>query len=943
MLRNLQNLSIGLTLFLISTAMVGQTPPPIGMAADFALFTSVGAISNGVSSQITGKVGTNGGGACTGFGNVNGQMHIGDAVSAQCAIDLGIAYTNLSGQIPGATIGLTIGAGQVLSPNVYMVPGAGTLLGSLTLDGGGDPNACFVLQINGAFVTTASSKIILKNGTKACNVFWRVDGQMSLVTNTSFKGTAVVAGAIQIGVGCMLEGRVLSVTGAVTVSAATVTTPIGCGSPILFGPVAPDLCAIGCFAMLTSNGTITNTGTTNIVGDIGTNNGVVSGIDPLGAGGTIHAVPNATTSQASLDLSKLYTYLNGLPTNIELLYPVLFGHSQVLTPHVYLMNAATVLTDTIFLDARGVTDAVFVIRVMGALTTGPSPQVVLVGGAQANNVFWQVEGAVTISGNGDFKGIILANNGEIILNTGVVLSGVAFSTNGNITTQDVEASSPNPRTWRGSINSEWSNADNWYPPSVPTPCTDVFIPSLPAGTPFPYISATNAVCRNLTISPGASLGLLTAFELSVNGNWINKGTFIPTAGSVAFTGTTNQTIGGSKKSAFYNLTINNTSAAGITLERPESVTGILTLTNGLFYTTSTNLLTLNSGSSIGAVSDSSFVLGPIAKVGNSNFTFPVGKGSKYRPIGISTLTGSETFTAEYFYIDPNTVPYDVTNKDATLDRISRCEYWMLNRTGTQNAFVTLSWDSYSCGVDAIADLAIVRWDGGGWEDHGQINPTGSPDPGTGTITTNAPVTSFSPFTLASTNSNNTLPITLLSFTATPSSELSVKSVVDIQWSTSAEINNDYFDIERSIDAINFTSIKKIGGAGNSNQIINYSTVDEAPINGISYYRLKQTDYDGTTSYSSMQAVQFNKTNDFAFNLYPNPNNGELFYFQISNSNEEVLVVVHDMLGKKVYSKTIAAWGNGTHTIQPSQKLNPGTYLITAALNNEIYQKRLLVR
>jgi hypothetical protein len=143
-----------------------------------------------------------------------------------------------------------------------------------------------------------------------------------------------------------------------------------------------------------------------------------------------------------LDLSSLYATLSGLPYDIELLNPVLFGKSQVLTPNIYLLSAATMLSDTLFLDARGVLDAVFVIRIMGALTTNVNPQIVLLGGAQASNVFWQVEGAVTISG-GDFNGIIVANNGAIVLNAGVVLDGRALSTTGNITTQNVTITSTN--------------------------------------------------------------------------------------------------------------------------------------------------------------------------------------------------------------------------------------------------------------------------------------------------------------------------------------------------------------------------------------------------------------------------------------------------------------------------------------------------------------------
>ena len=939
LITKLKNAILSIPLFLFSTVVLAQTPPPLGTAADFVFFTSAGAISNGLFSQITGNIGT-GAGAVTGFGNVNGQIHIGNATTIQCAIDLGIADANISGQIPGPTIGAVLGNGQVLLPDVYLLPAAASIAGTLILDGGGNPNACFVFQIGGALTTAAGTTVILTNGTQACNVFWKVVGAFSMAVNSSVKGTIISTAAITFAVGCSLEGRALTTAGAITGSSLTAGTPICSDSPILTGPLAPNLCIVGCFALLTSSGTISNTSTTNVVGDIGSNSGTVSGFNAAGVVGLIHPIPDAATAQASSDLSNLYTYLNGLPVDIELLAPVLFGKSQVLTPHVYIMNAAAMLTDTIFLDARGVAGAVFVIRVIGALTTNSNPQVVLVGGTEATNVFWQVEGAVTISSSGNFNGIIVANNGSIILNTGVVLSGGAFSTTGNITTQDANAIDGLTRYWTGAVDTDWFTTGNWCAPIIPNFGTNVYIPTAPAGGNFPSIGAPNAVCRNLTISTGASLGFVETHGLDVCGNWLNNGTVTPAAGGVTFVGTTKQTIGGTSANSFYNLTINNTSSTGVTLTNPKSVAGIFTLTDGLFYTTATNLLTLNSGSSVGAVSDNSFVSGPMAKVGTTNFTFPVGKDAKYRPISISTLTGSETFTAEYFHIDPNIIPYNVTSKEATLNNIGRCEYWMLNRTGVQNAFVTLSWDSYSCGVTVIADLAVARWDGAVWRDHGQSAPTGSPDPGTGTITTSVTVTSFSPFTLASTINNNPLPTELLSFTA-----LAKDAYVQINWATASEINNNYFTIERSIDGINFETIATVDGAGNSSQILNYSAVDNAPLCGISYYRLKQTDYDGEFSYSSLVAVEFNNMNEFIFNIYPNPNNGEYINLQTPKNNPGVLIIVYDMLGNKIYSKVIIASINAhdVYTINPSQKLKPGVYLITATSSNKIYNKKLIVK
>jgi hypothetical protein len=527
----MKNIIIAVTLFLMPTVIVAQTPPPLGAVADFVLFSSAGAISNLGISQVTGNFGTSAG-AVSGFGNVNGQMHIGNATTIQCATDLNIARANLSAQIQDTIIGLALGAGQTLLPNVYLIQGAGSLTGTLTLDGGGDPNACFVFQVNGALGTAAGSKIILTNGVQACNVFWRVDGAMTMGANTSFKGTIVVFGAISLAAGCSLEGRALTVSGAISVSGFTAGVPLGCGSPVFTGPVAPTLCAVRGFALLTFSGTVTNTGTTNVVDDIGTNSGAVSGYDPLGIAGAIHAGPDASTAEASSDLSNLYSSLNGLSTDIQLLYPVLFGNSQVLTPHVYVMNAATVLTDTIFLDSRGVADAVFVIRIMGALTTNTNPQVVLVGGTQSKNVFWQVEGAVTING-GNFNGMIVANNGAIILNSGVVLSGGAFSTFGNIITHDVEVSSANLRIWNGDVDTDWFNTGNWCPPIIPTASNDVAIPFALSNRPHVTLApGAPAVCADLTIDAGATLIIDAGKALTVSGTLDNAGTVDVKADSI---------------------------------------------------------------------------------------------------------------------------------------------------------------------------------------------------------------------------------------------------------------------------------------------------------------------------------------------------------------------------------------------------------------------------
>ena len=112
---------------------------------------------------------------------------------------------------------------------------------------------------------------------------------------------------------------------------------------------------------------------------------------------------------------------------------------------------------------------------------------------------------------------------------------------------------------------------------------------------------------------------------------------------------------------------------------------------------------------------------------------------------------------------------------------------------------------------------------------------------------------------------STLPIVLKTFAVKKEN-----NYAKINWVTASETNNDYFTIERSVDGINFTEIKKIKGAGNSNEQINYSIIDEDIQQGTNYYRLKQTDFDGKYTYSKIQAVNFDDVLKPDFNIYPNP-------------------------------------------------------------------------
>jgi hypothetical protein len=191
-----------------------------------------------------------------------------------------------------------------------------------------------------------------------------------------------------------------------------------------------------CFGILSADGPVTNSGITNVNGDVGTNVGLTTGFDPLLITGTLRPIPDGATAEAAADLLEAYNYLNVLPHDIELLYPAQFGNDLVLTPHAYLLDAATTFNGALYLNAQGNSDAVFVIKINGALSTSTYAEVILINGTQTENVYWMVNGAVDLNDYTVFNGSVI-NQGAFNLYTGVTLKGRALVGVGAITTNAI--------------------------------------------------------------------------------------------------------------------------------------------------------------------------------------------------------------------------------------------------------------------------------------------------------------------------------------------------------------------------------------------------------------------------------------------------------------------------------------------------------------------------
>ena len=180
-------------------------------------------------------------------------------------------------------------------------------------------------------------------------------------------------------------------------------------------------------------------------------------------------------------------------------------------------------------------------------------------------------------------------------------------------------------------------------------------------------------------------------------------------------------------------------------------------------------------------------------------------------------------------------------------------------------------------------------------------------------------------TQANISLGNALPIELVSFDAVLQNR-----IVDLTWQTASEHNNDFFTVERSADIFNFEPIANMDGAGNSTVLLSYATQDLHPLNGVSYYRLKQTDFDGAFEYSDLRVVILGADDEML--VFPNPSSTGLINFQ--NPVDIGELAIYSSEGKLVFKEMV---GN---TLQV--KLNPGVYLVRYEVAGLLKTKKIVI-
>lgn len=466
-----------------------------------------------------------------------------------------------------------------------------------------------------------------------------------------------------------------------------------------------------------------------------------------------------------------------------------------------------------------------------------------------------------------------------------------------------------------------------------------------AGTVVVYSENTNAtplrVLGNLLVRTNNTLtnngnNSGTGFEVqgnvTVNGTLTITGT-TGTNGLLLLSGTNPQSVSGTGTINLQDVTINNSSTGaggGVTLNRALGMNGVLTLTNGLVNTTSTNLLSLTADATNPAGgSAASFINGPMSKAGTAAFTFPVGTNSPgvnhYRTISISA-GASNTYTAQFYRADGFSLWGGISNpaRLAGLQRISRCEYWDLIKNpgpGSNDRAVTLTWSTQSgCepGVPYVVTpgaLVVVQHNGTQWGDTFGSDGGFTGDATGGSVTWTA-ASLYTRFVLGSISALlNPLPFDLTVFNATGKNKQ-----VQLDWTVNNNQQIKEYTLERSRDGQRFQFFKTVS-ARVQEQRASYTDQDPAPFAGWNYYRLRAVTHSGEVYYSETRKVKMGQQAEIGISPNPAqniltirlPGAASVTELTISNSVGQVLRQLKRTAD--VLTVDLSAWPSGVYYVR----------------------------
>ena len=404
--------------------------------------------------------------------------------------------------------------------------------------------------------------------------------------------------------------------------------------------------------------------------------------------------------------------------------------------------------------------------------------------------------------------------------------------------------------------------------------------------------------------------------LEISGDWSNNsstGLFTDSTGHIAFIGGNAQYIGGLFPSNFKNLTINKSGGYVILNNNNNTVTGSLELQNGYLILGAYTLIIDSNAIIYGNPGEDSYVkaygTGMLRKnfSDTGSFEFPVGGTDYYTPFTVylsdATFSGNDFFAVNvtdgaHFYVNH----YDYLNR-----------YWTLNSGGFADVEYEVEMTYHESDVYGDEAVILCQFYDGDW------NLEAITDTAANLLNSAGPLIGLPSFIDFTGAGPVFLPVSLLYFRANWED-----NKVALAWATAVEQNNDYFLVERSSNATEFRTIKKVNGAGTTSAESTYFTYDEHPGKGKIYYRLKQVDLNGAFAYSPVEVVEIKEDrNRISYNI---DENSLIIHFAGSTGISEV--ILYDLNGRVVFSTSVTNVDNETYQIKLPASFAPSIYFVS---------------
>ena len=457
-----------------------------------------------------------------------------------------------------------------------------------------------------------------------------------------------------------------------------------------------------------------------------------------------------------------------------------------------------------------------------------------------------------------------------------------------------------------------------------------------------------------TLNTGAGLILAHSggiAKTAMDGNVQTTGVRSFSTGSdYTYNGRSAQISGNALPSLVRSLTLNN--SYNCTLTASTTISSTADFIAGIWIALDDTLTLGTTSSNLGILSRTSgHVYGYfrrwIAATATSNILFPVGSLNYYNGVNVSFTSPptAGSIVSSYIVANPGSNGLPLTDAGEVCSNIA-FGYWSF---GAMNGFVggTFNVNAFCNGVPNVNDYTRIhllrRVNGASpWTTNGTfVAGTGS----NASFSANRNgMTLLGHYGITS-SSANPLPIQLVSFDAKKENK-----IVRLFWMTASETNNDYFSVERSTNGNEFKQIAKVKGAGNSTIVKVYAAEDLDPKEGFSYYRLKQTDYDGGFTYSKTVAIKFSLVDMVQDNqpitidqVFPIPFSDQFTVKYFNNTNtKSITISLINMEGKLFYDQTVnAKKGVNYFSFDNGSDLLPGNYIISISDDSYSVSKKII--